>query len=91
MIDQYHILFHNQITHRQLCAKTISLVEGSVPKVGGISYSNYDSLAQAPDYTRWLPVEALKSAQYSFFPLKGDVWSFGVVLWEIATLGTLNL
>lgn len=35
---------------------------------------------------RWYPPEYFKSNYYSF---KGDVWAFGIVLWEIQTFGTL--
>ncbi|XP_070685754.1 fibroblast growth factor receptor homolog 1 isoform X2 [Pempheris klunzingeri] len=35
---------------------------------------------------RWYPPEYFKSNYYSF---KGDVWAFGIVLWEMQTFGTL--
>ncbi|RVE64460.1 hypothetical protein OJAV_G00126060 [Oryzias javanicus] len=35
---------------------------------------------------RWYPPEYFKNKYYSF---KGDVWSFGIVLWEMQTFGTL--
>ncbi|XP_037630397.1 tyrosine kinase receptor Cad96Ca isoform X1 [Sebastes umbrosus] len=35
---------------------------------------------------RWYPPEYFKNNYYSF---KGDVWAFGVVLWEMQTFGTL--
>lgn len=35
---------------------------------------------------RWYPPEYFKSNYYSF---KGDVWSFGILLWEMQTFGTL--
>lgn len=33
---------------------------------------------------RWMAPEAL---QYHVFSIETDVWAFGIVLWEIATLG----
>uniref|UniRef100_A0A3Q2ZKL0 Tyrosine kinase receptor Cad96Ca-like n=2 Tax=Kryptolebias marmoratus TaxID=37003 RepID=A0A3Q2ZKL0_KRYMA len=35
---------------------------------------------------RWYPPEYFKNNNYSF---KGDVWAFGIVLWEMHTFGTL--
>lgn len=34
---------------------------------------------------RWMAPEAL---QYHIFSPETDVWAFGIVLWEISTLGT---
>lgn len=33
---------------------------------------------------RWLSIEAMRDNLYS---AKSDVWAFGVLLWEIGTLG----
>lgn len=33
---------------------------------------------------RWYPPEYFKNNYYSF---KGDVWAFGIVLWEMQTFG----
>ncbi|XP_071778270.1 tyrosine kinase receptor Cad96Ca isoform X2 [Centroberyx gerrardi] len=35
---------------------------------------------------RWYPPEYFKNNYYSF---KGDVWAFGILLWEMQTFGTL--
>ncbi|XP_072514733.1 fibroblast growth factor receptor homolog 1-like isoform X2 [Salminus brasiliensis] len=36
--------------------------------------------------SRWYPPEYFKNDYYGF---KGDVWAFGIVLWEMETFGTL--
>lgn len=44
---------------------------------------NYAELCRFP-YYRWSSPEVTALKQYS---LKSDVWSFGILLWEIGTLG----
>lgn len=48
--------------------------------------SFYRSWLQVP--LRWLSLEAMRDNLYSS---KSDVWAFGVVLWEIGTLGEFQL
>ncbi|CAG0885632.1 unnamed protein product [Cyprideis torosa] len=74
-----------RILHRNLCAKSISLVDGSIPKIGGFAFTCIQPNGELPlDPTRWRAHEGLK---YGRFNHASDVWAFGVLLWEIATLG----
>lgn len=40
------------------------------------------------DFKRWMAPEALLSPQHA---PKCEIWSFGVILWEIVTLGKVQL
>lgn len=49
-------------------------------------FSHFRLSAQQRVPLRWYPPEYFKSNYYSF---KGDVWAFGIVLWEMQTFGEL--
>lgn len=49
------------------------------------SNGQHDSISRRPALPiRWMAPEAL---QYHTFTTETDIWAFGIVLWEIATLG----
>uniref|UniRef100_A0A667HVK6 Tyrosine-protein kinase receptor n=1 Tax=Lynx canadensis TaxID=61383 RepID=A0A667HVK6_LYNCA len=67
--------------HRDLATRNCLVGQGLVVKIGdfGMSRDIYST-----DYYRWMPPESIL---YRKFTTESDVWSFGVVLWEIFTYG----
>jgi endothelial-specific receptor tyrosine kinase len=74
----------NKIVHRQLCARSIMVANGFVPKISGYGLAQFYSHNNLPDYTRWTALEVFKGQLHN---CKSDVWSFGCLLWEICVLG----
>ncbi|XP_072035280.1 angiopoietin-1 receptor-like [Amphiura filiformis] len=76
------------IIHRDLAARNILVGKGLTSKVADFGMSREENIyVQASSQrvpTRWLSIESLTEKMYT---TKSDVWSFGILLWEIATLG----
>ena len=79
------------IYHGDLACRNILLTEGLVAKISdfGLSRRLYDKLfsdVKSDDELpfRWSAIEVLRMQQYS---LQSDIWSFGIVMWEIFNLG----
>ncbi|XP_055353948.1 fibroblast growth factor receptor 4-like isoform X2 [Paramacrobiotus metropolitanus] len=80
-----------RVVHRDLAARNV-LVNGQ--KILKISDFGLSRPVVERDYYRWqhqrkLPVKwmAPESLSQPIYTFKSDVWSFGIVLWEIATFG----
>jgi subtilisin-like proprotein convertase family protein len=81
-------LHSNNIVHRDLAARNILLSGTGEPKISDFGMSRL--VADDEGMTtrtnvgpiKWMAPESLKYKEYS---KKSDVWSFGVVVWEIVT------
>jgi fyn-related kinase len=83
-------LEHERYVHRDLAARNILVGDHNVCKIADfglarfIKETEYEAKAGARFPIKWTAPEA---ANYSKFTIKSDVWSFGIVLFEIVTKG----
>ena len=82
-----------QFVHRDLAARNVLVAQNKVVKVCdfGLCRSVNDSGEYHKLTTGKLPLKwmAVESLQNRVFTSASDVWSFGIVLWEIVTLGII--
>ncbi|XP_041470042.1 tyrosine kinase receptor Cad96Ca-like [Lytechinus variegatus] len=76
-------LTSKKIIHGALCAHNVLLGERKQCKISdyGLSSSLFGDVAKP---TRWSSPETMATGDQT---TEGDIWSFGIVLWEIVTLG----
>ena len=79
------------IIHRDLACRNILIDEGKLLKITDFGLSRETDEIYVQKCTgrvpvKWMAIEAIIARE---FTSASDVWSFGVVLWEIGTLGIL--
>lgn len=86
-------LSNNGIIHRDLAARNVLITEDHVCKVADFGFSRtvaashlvYERKSEGRLPIRWMAPESLYD---NIFSIKSDVWSFGVLMWEVVTLGS---
>ncbi|XP_021357519.1 tyrosine-protein kinase receptor torso-like isoform X2 [Mizuhopecten yessoensis] len=84
-------LAEKKYVHRDLAARNILMSDFDRLKLSdfGLTRDVYETNMYQPTSARKLPYKwmALEAIYDQIFTTKSDVWSFGIVLWEIVTLG----
>ncbi|KAM7362870.1 tyrosine kinase receptor Cad96Ca isoform 1-T2 [Cochliomyia hominivorax] len=80
------------IIHRDLAARNVLIADDHTCKVADFGFARdvitskiYERKSEGKLPIRWMAIESLYD---NIFSVKSDIWSFGILMWEIVTLGS---